>query len=120
MLSYSMNEDEQNPPADTKSETPYVPRKDRRTSRFIKAEQRRRAAQAKDQRFYSMMFSVVGVMIAVVFGIAFLVMFGNSVDVGGLGNFTQPWLFGGSILELGGLVIVALFGVYMWLRMKKR
>jgi len=99
---------------------PYIPRKDRRTSRFIKAEQRRRAAQAKDQRFYAMMFSVVGVMIAVIFGIAFLVMYGNSVDVGGLGDFTQPWLLGASKLELGGLVLVALFGAYMWMRMKRR
>ena len=115
-----MSGEELKPAADAQPDKPYVPRKDRRTSRFIKAEQRRRAAQAKDQRFYSMMFSVVGVMIAVVFGIAFLVMFGNTVDVGGIGKFTQPWLFGASILELGGLVIVGLFGLYMWLRMKKR
>lgn len=120
MLRHSMIKEENQPEANLKTDKPYVPRKDRRTSRFIKAEQRRRAAQAKDQRFYSMMFSVIGVMIAVVFGIAFLVMFGNSVDVGGLGNFTQPWLFGASILELGGLIVVGIFGVYMWLRMKKR
>ena len=115
-----MSEDPKNPASNVTPEKPYVPRKERRTSRFIKAEERRRAAQAKDQRFYAMMFSVVGVMIAVVFGIAFLVMFGNTVDVGALGDFTKPWLFGASILELGGLVIVGLFGVYMWARMKRR
>lgn len=102
------------------SEKPYVPRKHRRQTRYEKAVERRRASKAKDQRFYNMMFSVAGLMIAVVFGIAFLLMNSGGIDVSGMETLTAPWVLGFSKLELAGLALVALFGVYMWIRIARR
>jgi len=102
-----------------KENKPYVPRKDRRESHYIKAQARRRELKAKDQRFYNTMFSVAGVMIAVVFGIAFLIMNAGSIDVSGMDGITRSWVLGFSKLEWGGFVIVGLFAVWMWRKMKK-
>lgn len=103
----------------TDKNKPYVPRTARRESSYIKAQARRRELKAKDQRFYNMMFSVAGVMIAVVFGIAFMIMNAGSVDVSGMEGATQPWILGFSKLEWGGFVIVGIFAAWMWRKMKK-
>ena len=97
----------------------YVPRKDRRPSRYIKAQQRRDAAKARDNKFYAAIFSLITMVVLVALLISAVMVNGGAVDTSGMGGWASPWVMGLSKMEVIGLVFVALVGYGMWRKMKK-
>lgn len=110
----------------TESQTPthtndktFVPRKDRRPSRYVKAQQRRAAAKAKDNRFYAAIFSLISVVVLFSLLISAVMVNGSSVDTRGMTGWATPWVLGMSKLEVAGLGLVGIVAVIMWRKMKK-
>jgi len=104
---------------DPLAEKAYVARKDRRPSRYVKAQQRREAAKAKDNRFYGAIFSLVTIVVLFSLLISAVMVSGGGLAVGGLSAWAEPWVFGASKLEIVGLFFVGLVALIMWRRMKK-
>lgn len=73
-----------------------------------------------DQRFYNAIFGVIGACVLVVLGLAMIASSGNAPQVGGGETLSRDIFFGLTILELGGLVLVAVIAFFMWRRITKR
>ena len=97
----------------------YVPRKDRRPSRYVKAQQRRAAAKANDNRFYAAIFTLISVVVLFSLSISAVMVNGGSVDTSGMTGWATPWVLGMSKLEVIGLGLVGIVAVIMWRKMKK-
>ena len=98
---------------------PFTPRKDRRPSRYVMAQQRRNAAKARDNRFYMAIFSLMSVVVLVALSISALMVNGAALDTSGMAGWAAPWLLGFSKLELAGLGLVGLVAFVMWRKMQK-
>lgn len=103
-----------------KSETDDKPASMRRSTRYMKAQQRRAAQRASDNRFYGSMFALIGIVVMATLLIAAVAMNGGGMDVSGLGSWTTPWLGPFTKLEIAGLVLVGVIAVFMYRRIKKR
>ncbi|WP_371397109.1 hypothetical protein [Fretibacter rubidus] len=97
----------------------YVPRKDRRPSRYVKAQQRRDAAKARDNKFYAAIFSLITMVVLVALLISAVMVNGGAVDTSAMGGWASPWVMGLSKMEVVGLAFVGLVGYGMWRKMKK-
>ncbi len=104
------------PPTD---ETPQEPRQ-RRASRYQKAQARRAAQEKSDQRFYSGMYALMGFTALLAILLGALGIYGFNVDTTGLSGWTEVWLGPFSKLELAGLALVGLIALSVYLKMRKR
>ncbi|MGB6231423.1 MAG: hypothetical protein WBF53_15015 [Litorimonas sp.] len=92
-----------------------------RVSRYTRAQERREAQRRADQRFYNSIFGVIGACVLVVLGLAMIGSSGMTPDIGGVGGeLTRTTFLGLTGLQIGGLVVVAIIGVFMWRRIKRR
>lgn len=91
-----------------------------RISRYQRSHERRIAQQKADQRFYNAIFGVIGACVLVVLGLAMIASSGNAPQVGGGETLFRDIFFGLTVLELGGLAIVAVIAIFMWRRITKR
>jgi len=98
----------------------HTPRKERRPSRYVKAQERRAAAKANDNRFYGAIFSLITVVVLLALLISAVMVNGGGVSVGGLSGWAESWILGASKLEAAGLGLVAVLAFIMWRRMSKR
>ena len=94
----------------------------RRATRYSKAQERRMAQSRADHKFYQQMFLLCGVLALFVIGLGFVAMNGVSPGAGNesLAEWSTPWLGPFSKLEIGGLFIVGIIAVLMYLRLRKR
>lgn len=99
------------------------PRKKRKVSRYQRAQERRAAQKRADQKFYNTIFSVVGVCVLVVLGLAMLATSGE-IQGGSTGSGAQELgmsrFLGLTALEWGGLALIGVIAVIMWRRITKR
>jgi len=102
-----------------------VPRTDeprqRRLSRYQKAQMRRQAQARGDQRFYAGIFAIAGftALLAILLGALAI----NGAPIGGgsgMSAWVEDWFWGVSKLEVAGLGFVALIALAVYLRMRKR
>ncbi|MGJ8559670.1 MAG: hypothetical protein ACSHX3_05500 [Litorimonas sp.] len=91
-----------------------------RGSRYQRAQDRRIAQKKADQRFYNSIFGIIGACVLVVLGLAMIASSGNAPQVGGGETLSQNVFLGLTVLEIGGLVIVAIIAFFMWRRITKR
>ena len=113
--------------ADPDNETPsqpvrMEPRK-KRISRYQRVQDRRDAQRRSDQRFYNVIFSIIGACVLVVLGLAMIASSGNMASVGeslGADQIGQSTFLGLTMLEWGGMAIVAIIAFFMWRRITKR
>lgn len=91
-----------------------------RGNRYQRAQERRMAQKKADQRFYNSIFSIIGVCVLVVLGLAMLATSGDAPQISGGEALTRDTFLGLTMLELGGLVVVTIIGVIMWRRITKR
>jgi hypothetical protein len=103
---------DQNPKSD--------PRPRNRISRYQRSQERRMAQKKADQRFYNAIFGIIGACVLVVLGLAMVASSGNAPQVGGGESLSKDVFLGLTVLELGGLAIVAVIAVFMWRRITKR
>lgn len=94
--------------------------RDRRMSRYEKSQARRAAQRAADNRFYSVIFTLAGVLVMVTLLLAALSTNGVQMDVSGLEGWTKPWLGPLSKLESAGLVIIGIIAIFMYRRIRKK
>jgi hypothetical protein len=92
----------------------------RRSSRYARAQQRRAAQKAADNKFYGGMFALIGVVVMAALLIAALAINGRQVDVSGLESWTRPWLLGMSKLEVGAFVLAAIMATVIYSRMRRK
>lgn len=93
----------------------------RRASRYQKAQMRRQAQARGDQRFYAGIFAIAGftALLAILLGAIAI----NGAPIGGgegMADWVNPWLGPFSKMELAGLGFVALISLSVYLRMRKR
>lgn len=91
-----------------------------RGSRYQRAQERRLAQKKADQRFYNGIFGVIGACILVVLGLAMIASSGNAPQIDGGESLVRETFLGLTLLEIGGLVLVAIIGFFMWRRITKR
>lgn len=91
-----------------------------RVSRYQRAQERRFAQKKADQNFYNAIFGVIGACILVVLGLAMISISGNAPQVGGGEILSREVFLGLSVLEIGGLGVVAVIAIFMWRRITKR
>lgn len=90
----------------------------RRASRYQRAQQRKAAQRASDQRFYNAMFTLMGVLALLAILLGAILMNGVPAGVGGLQGWTTPWLLGFSKMEVAGFGFVAFIALTVGLRLK--
>lgn len=91
-----------------------------RGTRYQRAQDRRIAQKKADQRFYNAIFGIIGACVLVVLGLAMIASSGNSPQIGGGESLSRDLFFGLTVLEAGGLVLVAIIAFFMWRRITKR
>lgn len=91
-----------------------------RVSRYQRAQDRRIAQKKADQRFYNAIFGVTGACVLVVLGLAMIASSGNAPQVGGGETLSREVFLGLTVLEMGGLGVVAVIAIFMWRRITKR
>ncbi|MEM7729902.1 MAG: hypothetical protein AAF311_11610 [Pseudomonadota bacterium] len=91
-----------------------------RVSRYQRAQERRAAQRRADQRFYNGIFGVIGACVLVVLGLAMIASSGQAPAIGGGESLTRATFLGLTVLELGGLVVVAVIGIIMWRRIRRK
>lgn len=97
------------------------PRSRNRVSRYQRAQQRREAQRRADQRFYNGIFAVIGACVLVVLGLAMIASSGNAPEIGSTTrDLNQTTFLGLTGLEIGGMVLIAIIGFFMWRRIKRR
>jgi len=96
------------------------PRSRNRGNRYQRAQERRIAQKKADQRFYNGIFGIISACVLVVLGLAMIASSGNVPQIGGGEAISQNTFLGLTLLEIGGLVIVAIIGFVMWRRITKR
>ena len=99
---------------------PDEPRQ-RRLSRYQKAQMRRQAQARGDQRFYAGIFAIAGftALLAILLGAIAI----NGAPIGGgagMAEWVEDWFWGVSKLEAAGLTLVAFIALAVYLRMRKR
>lgn len=96
------------------------PAKQRRTSRYQKAQARRAAQERSDQRFYNGMFALIGFTALLAILLGAIGINGMSVDTSNMAGWTVPWFGPFSKLEAAGLGLISLIALSVYLRMRKR
>lgn len=91
-----------------------------RGTRYQRAQDRRIAQKKADQRFYNAIFGIIGACVLVVLSLAMIASSGNSPQIGGGESLSRDLFFGLTVLEAGGLVLVAIIAFFMWRRITKR
>lgn len=91
-----------------------------RGTRYQRAQERRIAQKKADQRFYNAIFGIIGACVLVVLGLAMIASSGNSPQIGGGETLSRDVFLGLTVLEIGGLIIVAIIAFFMWRRITKR
>ncbi len=113
-----------NPPSQPDSSpsepSAHEPRQ-RRLSRYQKAQMRRQAQARGDQRFYAGIFAIAGftALLAILLGAIAV----NGAPIGGgagMADWVEDWFWGVSKLEAAGLTLVAFIALAVYLRMRKR
>lgn len=99
-------------------------RKSRKISRYQRIQERRAEQRKADQKFYNTIFTVVGVCVLVVLGLAMLAS-SSDFEAGGTNQTPAQILeltrfLGLTALEWGGLIVVGIIGIFMWRRISKR
>lgn len=92
----------------------------RRVSRYQRIQERRAARKRSDSRFYAGMFALMGMLalFAVLLG---AIMINGAPQMGdGMREWTEPWIFGWTKLEVAGVAFVGVIALSVWLRMRKR
>ncbi|WP_416877372.1 hypothetical protein [Litorimonas sp.] len=107
-------------PPDQNNTSQNEPRQ-RRLSRYQKAQMRRRAQARGDQRFYAGIFAIAGftALLAILLGAIAI----NGAPIGGgagMAEWVEDWFWGISKLEAAGLALVAFIALAVYLRMRKR
>ncbi len=101
------------------TDTDEIPR-ERRVSRYQKAQERRARQKAADNRFYGAMFGLMGVVVMFSLLVAALAMNGANIDASGTEGWTTPWLGPLSKVEFFGLIVIAVIAALMYRRLRKR
>lgn len=109
------------PPDPTPLSQKESPPRQRRLSRYQKAQMRRQAQARGDQRFYAGIFAIAGftALLAILLGAIAI----NGAPIGGgagMADWVEDWFWGISKLEVAGLALVALIALAVYLRMRKR
>ncbi|MEL6687005.1 MAG: hypothetical protein AAFP97_05235 [Pseudomonadota bacterium] len=96
-----------------------------RVSRYQRIQQRREAQRRADQRFYNGIFGVIGACVLVVLGLAMIASSGEAPQLsansgGNPESLTQQTFLGLTGLEIVGLIVVLIIGVFMWRRITKK
>lgn len=105
------------------NDTPKPSRPQRKLSRYQKAQERRDAQRRADQRFYNGIFGIIGACVLVVLGLAMIASSGNSPVLetnDSADALVRDTFLGMTALEWGGLAIVAVIGLIMWRRFRKK
>jgi len=114
MLAYSMTDEPKisgdNPPA----------KRLRRATRYQKAQERRHKQSVSDNKFYAAMFSIMSVLALLVVLVGAIMLGGGRVDASGMAGLAEPWLGSFTLLEVIGVVFVAMIAGAIYLRMRKR
>lgn len=102
--------------------TGQTQRRRTRQSRYLRAMERREAQERADKRFYRVIFGLISACVLVVLAAAAMFTSGVLGGDGGQGADvpTRATFAGLSALEWGGLVVVAVIGVFMWRRITRR
>jgi Na+/proline symporter len=96
------------------------PRARHRGNPYQRAQERRIAQKKADARFYNGIFGIISACVLVVLGLAMIASSGNVPQIGGGETLTQNTFLGMTMLEIGGLVVVAIIAFIMWRRITKR
>lgn len=78
------------------------------------------AQKKADQRFYNAIFGVIGACVLVVLGLAMIAMSDNAPQIGGGEMLSNDVFLGLTVLDIGGLFIIAIIAFFMWRRITKR
>ena len=98
---------------------PYK-RRERRVSRYQRIQERRAAKKASDNRFYTGMFALMG-LLALFVVLMGAIMINGVPNMGeGMRDWTVPWMFGWTKLEVAGVAFVGVIALATYLRMRKR
>lgn len=97
------------------------PRSSNRASRYQRAQERREAQRRADQRFYNGIFGVIGACVLVVLGLAMVASSGEAPQVASNPDSVMQQTFMGLTgLEIAGLILVVVIGLFMWRRITKK
>jgi hypothetical protein len=110
---------------ETRAETPSGPaaqgdRRVRRASRYQRVQERKAVQRASDQRFYNAMFALVGVLALFAVLLGAIMMNGVPSGVEGMQDWTSPWLFGFTKLEIAGFAFVGFIALIVGVRFRKK
>ncbi len=94
------------------------PRRVRRTSRYQRVQQRKASQRASDQRFYNMMFAMMGVFALLAVLLGAIMLNGVPAGVEGMHGWTTPWFLGFTKFELAGFGFVGFIALAVGLRLK--
>ncbi len=109
--------------SEDQAEIPAAKRRRNRPSRYIRAQERRDAQKRADQRFYNVIFSLVGVCVLVVLGLAALASNGalqGETSSSEAPDVARQTFIGLTLIEWVGLLVVAIIGIFMWRRLTRR
>ena len=93
----------------------------RRPSRYLRAQERRDAQKAADQKFYRVIFGLASFGVMIVLAVIALA-YSMGSGVGG-SDFEMPareTVFGLTVLEWIAMVVIAVAAFFMWRRINKR
>ena len=98
---------------------PYKPRS-QRVSRYQRIQERRYAQKAADSRYYTALFSLIGILTLLAILMGAIMINGVPQGVEGMRGWTSDWIFGVSKLEVAGFAFVGAIALTAWLRMRKK
>lgn len=92
----------------------------RRQSYYDRVQQRKAMKRRDDNRFYAMMFSMMGILALFAILLSALAINGSNVDFSALQGWAQPWLGPVTKLEAAGVALVAVIAASAYYRMRKK
>lgn len=98
---------------------PYKPRS-QRVSRYQRIQERRYAQKAADNRYYTALFGLIGILSLLAILMGAIMINGVPQGVEGMRGWTTEWIFGFSKLEVAGFAFVGAIALSAWLRMRKK
>ena len=97
---------------------PPAQKRVRRASRYQRVQARKAVQRASDQRFYSAMFALMGVLALFAILLGAIMMNGVPKGVDGMEGWTTPWAFGFSKMEVAGFAFVGFIALAVGLRLR--
>jgi hypothetical protein len=100
--------------------TPPDRPRERRASRYQRVQARKAQQNASDSRFYGAMFTLMGLFALLAILMGAIMINGVPGDVDGLSDWTTPWVWGFTKLEVAGVGFFALIAITVLWRMRRK